>query len=422
NKQKDVRYGDGNNYHICYTTPKETFGNEKFVQVMVISYTTLNCLLNEKQYDLLEEANSANALINKLTIPSKNIELEKMKNNSNVQLKSRLIFEFTSDYILNYNALFDSKTVSVNGPSKDEDTDGYLEALLKQYKKLYQEILEESPISFIELVYRGVKNNDLSSIYKLSFDYQIKLMLDALMNGDPKAIIESAKKSFLYTETKTEEPRRGRASVQTTYTLNNKRIKFSEIMYTHGLSNVSSFDEIPDDINAALKYFDNVKRNIFNEWVDRIESNIKRFGIKKENKQEYERISSEITSEYIYGLISEGNEEKAIIKLCVRLESVLKHKYDFSGDLFTMLDNFFEGPLKNVETAKPNDDEDNNYQYEMDQYYKQTELNKTHAKWIDSLSKLRMKRNNIVHAEKGVVDFSTKELEDCINIIEEIDK
>ena len=122
------------------------------------------------------------------------------------------------------------------------------------------------------------------------------------------------------------------------------------------------------------------------------------------------------------GQIAKGNEEVATIKLCVRLESILKHKFGYSGDLYTMLDSFFNGPLKQVATDKPWDDEDNNYNSQMEEYYKQTELNEIHEKWTNYLSKLRMKRNNLVHAEKSNVNFTTDDLEQCISIVEEIDK
>lgn len=68
------------------------------------------------------------------------------------------------------------------------------------------------------------------------------------------------------------------------------------------------------------------------------------------------------------------------------------------------------------------DDEDNSYQSQMDEYYRQTELNEIHRTWTEYLSKLRMKRNNLVHAEKSTVNFTTEDLKKCISIVEEIDK
>lgn len=76
-----------------------------------------------------------------------------MKTSTDVSLKERLVFEFTNNYILNYSGLLNSDTVTVKGPSREEDKEGYLECLLKQYKDLYKEIILENPTSLIELSY-----------------------------------------------------------------------------------------------------------------------------------------------------------------------------------------------------------------------------------------------------------------------------
>ena len=77
NERKDIHYGDGNNYHIKFNTPRETYQTEKYVQVMAINGTTLQCLLDEKQYDLLDQANAINKLIGKSTIDKRTIDLQK---------------------------------------------------------------------------------------------------------------------------------------------------------------------------------------------------------------------------------------------------------------------------------------------------------------------------------------------------------
>ena len=199
-------------------------------------------------------------------------------------------------------------------------------------------------------------------------------------------------------------------------------IEASNIKYSFGLLKVEETSEIPTNVKDAIKYFNRIKEQIFKEWVENVEGNISHIRVAKENEEEYERLRKEITSEFLIGQIAKGNEEVATIKLCVRLESILKHKYGYSGDLFTMLDSFFNGPLKQIETNKPWDDEDINYESQMEEYYRQTELNELHEKWTRYLSKLRMKRNNLVHAEKSSVDFTTEDLKQCINIVEEIDK
>lgn len=373
NERKNVRYGDGNNYH----------------NVMAINRKTLDMLFNEGQFDLLEQANSINSLIGQGTIDTKKIELQKMKKNPEIGLKDTLVFEFSNGYILNYNSLLNSNTVTVEGPSCEEDREGYLEALLKQYKNLYKEILDENPISFIELTYKCLSEKNLGKLFQIAVDYEIEDLTDALMQGDLNNIIAVAKNTFIYSETKSEEYSYRSELV---YKLGNKWVKSSTIKYTYGLIKLYDPDEIPTNLKDADKFFNKYKENIFNQWVENIENKITHIRLKKENEQEYERIKKEITPEFLENQINKGNEEGSVIKLCVKLESILKHKYGYSGDLYTMLDAFFNGPLK------------------------QNDI------WTKYLSKLRMKRNNLVHAEKNSVDFTTNDLRECINIVEEIDK
>lgn len=423
NERKDIRYGDGNNYHIKFNTPRETYSTEKYVQVMVINKKTLDILLEEGQFDLLEQANAINSLIGKETIKTKTIELQKMKTSPEVGLKDTLVFEFSNNYILNYNSLLNSDTVTVKGPSKEEDKEGYLEALLKQYKNLYKEILDENPINFIELTYKCLNEKNLSKLFQVAVDYEIKDLIAALMQGDLDNIASVAKNTFVYSETKVEESYNGYSRrSELVYKMGDKWVKSSTIGYTYGLIKLDNLGDIPSNVKDAVKFFDKYKENVFNQWVENIEIKITHIRVKKENEQEYERLKNEITSAFLLEQISKGNDEVATIKLCVRLESILKHRYGYSGDLYTMLDTFFVGPLKEVATYKPWDDEDNSYQSQMDEYYRQTELNEIHRTWTEYLSKLRMKRNNLVHAEKSTVNFTTEDLKKCISIVEEIDK
>ncbi len=423
NDRKNIRYDDGNNYHIKFNTPRGTYSTEQYVQVMAINKKTLDILLEEGQFDLLEQANAINSLIGKETIKTKTIELQKMKTSPEVRLKDTLVFEFSNNYILNYNSLLNSDTVTVKGPSKEEDKEAYLEALLKQYKNLYKEIIDENPINFIELTYKCLNEKNLSKLFQVAVDYEIKDLIVALMQGNLENIASVAKNTFVYSETEVKDSYNGfsRRS-ETVYKMGDKWVKSSTIEYTYGLIKLDNPDDIPLNVKDAIKFFNKYKENVFNQWIENIESQITHIRVKKENEQEYERLKNEITSAFLLEQISKGNDEVAIIKLCVKLESILKYRYGYSGDLYTMLDTFFAGPLKEVATYMPWDDEDNSYQSQMDEYYRQTELNEIHRTWTEYLSKLRMKRNNLVHAEKSTVNFTTEDLKKCISIVEEIDK
>lgn len=106
-------------------------------------------------------------------------------------------------------------------------------------------------------------------------------------------------------------------------------------------------------------------------------------------KDEYERISKDNSAGAISDEIKKGNLDGAVVALCVRLEAILKYKYNLEGDLFTMIDEFI---------ARQGGDE----KYRI-------------------LHKLRMKRNTLVHSDGQTVDFTKADLIAALAIIEEMD-
>ena len=106
-------------------------------------------------------------------------------------------------------------------------------------------------------------------------------------------------------------------------------------------------------------------------------------------KDEYDRISKDNSARVISDEISKGNFDGAVVALCVRLESILKYKYNLEGDLFTMIDEFI--------ASKGGDEK-----YRI-------------------LHKLRMKRNTLVHSDGQNVDFTKSDLLAALAIVEEMD-
>ena len=369
------------------------------------------------------------------------IDLAKMKTNKNVDIRDRLIFEFTQDYVLNYKNMLLSDTVVVKGPSKEENKDKYLENLIKQYKDIYKDILSNSCIYYLELAYRCVADNNLKKLYQVAVDNDFGIMQQLIIAGDTKELLSYLR---LVLTIKSEEIEKvevyrpygysGKLQIkQRLFEQNridyNKPGKMQHYIEQTPLDLIFKWhrglvidSEVPEDINEALKYFDNSKKQILEKWEADIESQIESLKTRKKNEAEYKRIKEEITKDYLNGLIKKGDEEKAIIKLCVRLESILKHLFHYEGDLFTMLDSFFSNQLAQKEATMPYDDEDNNYRSDMENYEKTVELNEKNKNWVNALHKLRMKRNSIVHSDKNNVEFTTNDLISCINIVEEIDK
>jgi hypothetical protein len=107
-----------------------------------------------------------------------------------------------------------------------------------------------------------------------------------------------------------------------------------------------------------------------------------------------EKTTGELTREYFLNLLAKGDIEMLIIKLCVRLEAILRCDYHYEGDFVKMIDQY-------CSTFNTYDDEDNNYD--------------PHTPRL--LHKLRMMRNGIVHSEKCNDKLSVGELQECIDHI-----
>ncbi len=130
-------------------------------------------------------------------------------------------------------------------------------------------------------------------------------------------------------------------------------------------------------------------RNLFENVVTR-----QAVRLSKETNITDEALCTIIPDDLGFKTIEKDNKElskdEEIIKLTIRLESILINKYNLDGDLFNMIEAYIEKYGKNK-----ND--------------------------LNILHKLRMKRNNLVHAENNDVDFNDSDLELAKNIIDQME-
>ena len=107
-----------------------------------------------------------------------------------------------------------------------------------------------------------------------------------------------------------------------------------------------------------------------------------------------------LTKEFFYNELEKGNTDIVIIKLCVRLEAILKSDYHYEGDFSEMLKKYCDEKLKWRE--------DDGWGYIVDRSDEQT---------IRTLHSLRIKRNSIVHSEKSQVDLTMEDIRYCVEYI-----
>ena len=96
---------------------------------------------------------------------------------------------------------------------------------------------------------------------------------------------------------------------------------------------------------------------------------------------------SNLTKEYFEKELSKKNYDMIIIKLCVRLEAILKYNYKYQGDFSEMMDMYCQDHNQNNDVK------------------------------VTLFNKLRKCRNNIVHSDIEQENMSVDELKKCIDII-----
>ena len=204
-------------------------------------------------------------------------------------------------------------------------------------------------------------------LFEFSVDYNINRLSDAILYQNKEDIEEN----ILVIWTKDNQPYNRLKSL--CFNNNELYVSIREISYG------SQTNHNQKSIQEVIDYLNDVRQRIISELS---------------NKFDKEKIVGELTKGYLYSELSKGNKELVIIKLCVRMEAILKCDYSFQGDFSEMLDHF----CNQFETY---DDESNNY----DPY--------TPA----MLNRLRRQRNSIVHSEKQGEPMSDAEIKQCIDYI-----
>ena len=144
----------------------------------------------------------------------------------------------------------------------------------------------------------------------------------------------------------------------------------------------------------------NIKANTIEEILALLQRCRQRILDELSLKMDKEKTTGELTRQYFEKLLKDGDTEMLIIKLCVRLEAILRCDYHYEGDFSEMLKQYCDSKLHWRE--------DDGWGYMV---------NKSDDETIRLLHKLRMKRNGIVHSEKCNEELSIDELQKCISHI-----
>ena len=229
--------------------------------------------------------------------------------------------------------------------------------------------LDHYPISFKEMLDKYLEKKDYRGLYKFAIDNDftgIALELVRLKNGDidgiKKAINLAANQVYL---------EGNKFDVNRSYFVNTNN---------SGLSNYRMMRNPAPRLTS-----EQVKNNVLAEL-----------------KMEEDRAAAleGLDLQYFISLLESNNIELLIIKLCVRLEAMLKYDFRYSGTFEEMLNKYIE-----------------KYCCEDDGWGYMVESRSAYL-----LHKLRKYRNGIVHPEQAKEQLSNSELKELINYICKLEK
>ena len=401
-----------NQYGICYA-------------VTAIKEETLRALLKQGKFELLIKFNELNRTINASILSEKEIELGRIEFDSKKTEEDYLKAKYTNYALLDYKGL-----LNFAKDEKHEDELSFAREQLDKYKKIFENILKTSYVHYLEFVEDKLNHDDYKSLFEFAVNYDIPILKEAIMSFDKKKIMDLSNNIFVIKEDKSGYYQKCMQTVRNEYkyTKDEKQINIQKIMIVkeatkkYGLEDsliyhnimlnqMNNFDIFyvfgdKDPIEACRK----TKEDALNDFVSYYEEKVESVTNEKKKKREYESINSELTSEYLKSLCENGNEDMAIIKLCVKLETILRYVYHLDGELYNMVGDYIK---TNLATQNCTDDEDNFY-------YICQENNRRFKRWSDLLYRLRTRRNNIVHSGEINVEFTKSDLIETIDIVEQM--
>ena len=354
-------YDSSYNYVLNYFFIAPKYGNKGHGLVRVLE-STIKAALEKGDFDMVQEFNNIN-------IDVENFVTTKFRRLHESMTKSKC-YVATSDEIRVAKLKLDKSVSRTDLEIQSAIHNGIVD--IKELKeiadfKAVKKALNDYPVHPFELVYRMYQQQKWRELFEFSVDYDINRLSDAILYQNKEDIEEN----ILEIWTKDNQPYNRLKSL--CFNNNELYVSIREISYG------SQTNHNQKSIQEVIDYLNDVRQRIISELS---------------NKFDKEKIVGELTKDYLYSELSKGNKELVIIKLCVRMEAILKCDYNFQGDFSEMLDHF----CNQFETY---DDESNNY----DPY--------TPA----MLNRLRRQRNSIVHSEKQGEPMSDEEIKQCIDYI-----
>lgn len=354
-------YDSSYNYVLNYFFIAPKYGNKGHGLVRILE-STIKAALEKGDFDMVQEFNNIN-------VDVENFVNTKFRRVHESMTKSKC-YVANADEIRVAKLKLDKSVSRTDLEIQSAIHNGIVD--IKELKEIadFKEVkkaLNDYPVHPFELVYRMYQQQNWRELFEFSVDYDINRLSDAILYQNKEDIEEN----ILEIWTKDNQPYNRLKCL----CFNNNELYVSIREVSYG----SRTNHNQKSIQEVIDYLNDVRQRIISELS---------------NKFDKEKIVGELTKDYFYSELSKGNKELVIIKLCVRMEAILKCDYNYQGDFSEMLDRFC-GQFNTY------DDEGNDY----DPYTP------------DMLNRLRRQRNSIVHSEKTVEPMSDDDIKQCIDYI-----
>lgn len=354
-------YDSSYNYVLNYFFIAPKYGNKGHGLVRILE-STIKAALEKGDFDMVQEFNNIN-------VDVENFVNTKFRRVHESMTKSKC-YVANADEIRVAKLKLDKSVSKADLEIQSAIHNGIVD--IKELKEIanftaVKKALNDYPVHPFELVYRMYQQQKWRELFEFSVDYDINRLSDAILHQNKEEI----KENILEIWTKDNQPYNRLKSL--CFNNNELYVSIREISYG------SRTNHNQKSIQEVIDYLNEVRQRIISELS---------------NKFDKEKIVGELTKDYFYSELSKGNKELVIIKLCVRMEAILKCDYNYQGDFSEMLDRFC-GQFNTY------DDEGNDY----DPYTP------------DMLNRLRRQRNSIVHSEKTVEPMSDDDIKQCIDYI-----
>lgn len=432
--------------HVTNNAIYFTNGGSSFLRAYVTPISrALELAKSTKDFEWLKVFNEYNKNLSE-KIPDlrisflKDDEIKLMElENKNTPLEDLISIKFLSGNLLLIKRLLSSE-YGLNATDKAER----IKQKIAQIKSL-NNFIKTHYICVPEFIFDCLQKKQYKPLFKFATDLQYAELQNAVIDGNNDLVLEITRKLFIPTEqtlkklrtiddfysvvmrdngidaAKTHEVRMAEYNEyigkETQKFIDKKTHEYWNVL-DRGLYQsllVLQFDTIPlSEIysSLALETIQDIKQRMINEAIVKYEEDLETVTHEKALKKEYDRISAELSKEYLLSELNKGESDKVVVLICKRLQIILEYKFRYSGDLFTMIDALIN---QTMQLHNCRDDEDNNYR-------RYQEEDRISSKRIQLLHTLRMKRNNIVHAETKNIDMTIDEIKECIDLIEFLSK